>query len=222
MGPGCWCAGFTESLAATKGTPGKPKLMVEIDPALVPEGWEAARVAIPGPDEPYAEVDTAGRAIAITGGSPNMPAPVLILRQKQPRRWEVEEIFDKSIPMNGTLLMDRPGRIEQPFRIVREIPRVADDEFAEVDEARTADEKFATGEAWPKAADPAEVLPIPHQASCMCAECTRRKVVKFTFLRRGKPLIGEWVKNGDDMFVLCVDGNWLDGFDIYERTETDE
>lgn len=73
------------------------------------------------------------------------------------------------------------------------------------------------------------------ESGCVCCNCplfksaetgtgAKRKVVKFTFLRRGVPGIGDWIPSvAGDGSLIRVNEKWgIVSVDIYQRTETEE
>ena len=88
-------------------------MKIEIDDNLIPDGWEAVRVDFQAHGDE--RILYAGD---VSSGPAAVPNPMVIVRRKQPRRWEVEEC-DLNVH-NGTVNADGWS---QPVRIVREIKK---------------------------------------------------------------------------------------------------
>ncbi len=172
---------------------------IDIDEKLVPEGFDPVRVGFVTGGQWY--LGASGPVQCHLTATP--VNPVLILRPKQPRRWLVEEgPIGSYLPNAGKLWLKVSGARqseETEVRIVREIT-VPDGEFAEVEEGGQ--------QQW-------------------AATAPKRKVVKFTFLRRAAPGIGDWIPSIldgelDGSFRQVTEDWGLVQVDIYQREETEE
>lgn len=224
----------------------KITIEVESDPGMppaVPEGYDPIRFGRPQKGEPW--TDGHGEVYFVgPNGQYDPNRAVLILRPKQPRRWEVELCK----PTDTWDFKDNSGNV---VRIVREIPRVPDDDFLEVDEM-----KLDMGESLrPKrtSVHPNDELCVcghrlgihhPNKGSCaagssrvesgcVCCNCplfksaetvtgAKRKVVKFTFLRSSVPGIGDWIDANGCFMRFARPDQWTGAADIYQRIETEE
>lgn len=167
-------------------------MKIDIDEAL-PEGFEFARFAKPMTRE--AELAPNERKLIVD----------VILRPKQPRRWEIEACSE-TVPLSFNMPTHGKGNLQESerVRIVREIlPETANEEWQPQNIAPTA--KL---DDWQK---PCGVE----------FDATTRTAVKFTPIRFALPGIGDWIQILRGGFVRATDG-YQAPRTIYRRDETKE